>query len=266
MKIQAIDTHCHLQFPQYDTDRDAVIKRARGAGIGTICVGTDLETSRHAVQLAQQNDDMWASVGLHPNDVAKGKYDEKDYESLLHDPKIVALGEIGLDYYRQTDEAKQDLQEEIFRRQLALAGNLPCIIHCRDPHRRSEGEASAHKRMIEILQEHKTAHGVIHSFNGTREEPDVYIEEGWYIGLNGIITFSTEYGDMVRHLPVESILLETDAPYLSPVPYRGQRNEPLQIMDIATWIAVIKGITLEDLKARTLANTLQCFGGISIAA
>jgi len=251
MRIKTFDTHCHPQFPQYDTDRESVLRRATEGGIGMICVGTDLRTSRDAVALASRTGGMWASVGMHPTDAEKASYVAEDYKALLNE-KVVAIGEIGLDYYRSTDHEQQ---RELLRAQLDLADalTLPCIIHCRD----------AHADMINMLRGRSTR-GVIHSFNGSITQALSYIEEGWHIGLNGIISFSDEYEDMVRSLPLDRILLETDAPYLSPVPYRGQRNEPLRVLDVASHIAQIRDMPLPDLLATTRQNTLGCFCRISI--
>lgn len=220
-----------------------------------VCIGTDLDTSRKAVELAWAEDDMWASVGLHPNDTAVSGYTEKDYQGFLEDQRVIAVGEIGLDYFRQSDSAHRRLQEEVFIRQLDLAeaNDLPCIVHCRD----------AHEQMMKILSARSRAKGVIHSFNGTTLQALLYIDAGWYIGLNGIVTFSSDYEGMVRSLPSDRILLETDAPYLSPVPYRGRRNEPIRVLDIGRRIATIRGEEEDVFMANCRANTLQCFVSIS---
>lgn len=252
MKIKAIDSHCHVQFPQFDADRESVLSRADEVGVGMICVGTDAETSQSAVQLARAHTNIWAAVGIHPNE----SYNIKGYESLRSE-KVVAIGEIGLDYYHQPDQALRRVQEESFVRQLELAAtwDVPVIIHCRD----------AHDRMLELLKAHQdTARGVIHSFNGTIDQALLYTSLGWYVGLNGIITYSTDYEAMVRSLPENRILLETDAPYLSPAPHRGHRNEPSRILDISERIAAIRGTNADQIQSSSLRNTLQCFSGISI--
>ena len=152
MKYSVIDTHCHVQFPQYDHDRAEVIRRALDAGIGMICVGTDLEMSRRAVELADRYEGIWASVGLHPNDNLTEHYNQSLYRDLTAHPKVIAIGEIGLDYYRTTEPHLREIQKERFKEQLSLS-DKPLIIHCRD----------AHDDMIEIL--HAThMRGVIHSF------------------------------------------------------------------------------------------------------
>jgi TatD DNase family protein len=245
---QIIDTHCHQQFSQYDSDRDEMIRRALDAGVNMICVGVDLETSRQAIALAEQYEGIWASVGLHPNDNLDEKYDQASYEELVTHPKVVAIGEVGLDYYRTTDVDKRIFQKERFTQQLELARAVdkPLIIHCRD----------AHEDMLEMFD---SGRGVIHSFTGTLEQALLYIERGYYIGLNGIITFTHQYDDVARSIPLEKMLLETDAPYLTPVPYRGKRNEPVYIRETAKIIADIRGISVDEFIVATTNNAKELF-------
>lgn len=254
MKI--IDTHCHPQFPQYDHDRDEIIWAALDSGIGMICVGTDLATSREAISLAERYEGLYASVGLHPND-ATNDLRLTTYEELLDHPKVVAVGEVGLDYYRTTDPEKQKLQYRTLEQfvDLAVRHSKPLIIHCRDDS--TTLTASAHADLLSILE--NSLSGVIHSFTGTTEQARHYIELGFYIGLNGIVTFSTEYESMVRSLPLDRILLETDAPYLAPAPYRGKRNQPSYVDIIGKSIAAIIGIEPEILFEDTTRNAKAIF-------
>src|SRR3989338_7902213 len=219
------DTHSHIQYNKFDDDRVEVLQRAKDSGVKMICVGTDYEMSQKAIYLAEKHEGIWASVGLHPNDNLDEKYDSNVYEELARHPKVVAIGEIGLDYYRTPDEEQQRIQKARFQEQISLAVRLnkPLIIHCRE----------AHKDMIEILSQNPDARGVIHSFTGTREEAQKYLELGFYIGLNGIITFTNQYNETVEDIPLGHILLETDAPYLTPVPHRGKRNEPSYVKYVA---------------------------------
>lgn len=249
--MKLLDTHSHPQLRQYNEDREAVIQRALDAGVGMICVGVDLETSRQAVELTKQYANIWSSVGLHPNDNLDEVYDEVPYLELAKRPKVVAIGEIGLDYYRTTDEAKKEFQRERFEKQLALAEQLqkPVIIHCRD----------AHEDMRKILIAHPNIRGVIHSFTGTLEDAKWYIEHGFYIGLNGIITFARQYDEIIQAIPLKSILLETDAPFLTPEPYRGKRNESSYLPFVAQKIADIKGESLENVSAVTTENAKLLF-------
>ncbi len=277
MKI--IDTHCHPQFPQFDADRDEVIRRALDSGIGMICVGTDLTTSKQAIELAERYEGLYASVGLHPNDNLEETYEQSSYLELARHPKVVAIGEIGLDYYRTTEPEKKELQKKRFIEQLGLARQLnkPVIIHCRDslcqPRRdgsrldRSEGKVSAHDDMTKILKKESdtpgvpgTLRGVMHSFNGTSKEAHAYLDEGFYIGLNGLVTFSKQYEYMVRSIPPDHMLLETDAPYLAPAPYRGKRNEPAHVGIVGKAVAAIVGLGSAALFEATTRNAKELFG------
>lgn len=246
-RIKIIDTHCHPQFPQYDSDRDEIVARALGAGIGMIAVGTDLESSIAAVALAGRHEQVFASVGLHPNDNLHEPYKQDAYRALTENPKVVAIGEVGLDYYRTTDESLKEFQRKRFVQQIALAKEVskPLIIHCRD----------AHEDMRRMLSHY----GVVHSFTGTREDALAYVDLGYSIGVNGIITFTDQYNEAVGATPIESLLLETDAPYLSPVPYRGKRNEPSYIIETAKKLALIKGISVERIYEVTKNNAKKLF-------
>ncbi len=261
MSIKLIDSHSHPQDQQYDNDREEMIKRALDGGVQMICVGTDLKISKKAVDLAEKYDGIWAAVGLHPNDNLEEQFDPQPYKKLCENEKVVAIGEIGLDYYRTTESELQTLQKERFKKQLAMATELdkPVIIHCRDPLRRAEGEASAHDDMLEILNG-QSLRGVIHSFTGTWEQAKRYFDSGFYIGLNGIITFTDQYNQMVINAPLDRILLETDAPYLAPIPYRGKRNESLYVVEVAKKISELRKITVEEVAEKTSKNTSSLFG------
>jgi TatD DNase family protein len=266
--MDIIDTHSHPQFPQYDVDREEVIRRALDAGVGMICVGTDEATSRRAIELARQYEGVWASVGIHPNDADQDSEGFRKVRDLVDHPKVVAVGEIGLDYYRTTDHVAQENQRELLRKFLTI--EKPFIIHCRDSAQRVEGQASAHEDMLSIIGSMNrersesgtgsSTRGVIHSFTGTLDQALHYIELGYHIGLNGIVTFARQYDEVVKGIPLERVLLETDAPYLTPVPYRGQRNESAYIHEVASTVAQLRGITKEEvmkvttLNARTLFN------------
>lgn len=245
------DTHSHIQYNKFDDDRVEVLQRAKDAGVKMICVGTDYDMSVKAIELATVHESIWASVGLHPNDNLDEKYDGNKYEELAKHPKVVAIGEIGLDYYRTPDEEQQRIQKARFQEQISLAVRLnkPLIIHCRE----------AHKDMIEILSQNPDARGVIHSFTGTREEAQKYLELGFYIGLNGIITFTDQYNEIVENIPLKRILLETDAPFLTPIPHRGKRNEPSYVKFVAERIAEIKKLSLAEVESVTDMNAKELF-------
>lgn len=262
-----IDSHCHPQFPQYDKDREEMIKRVLDAGIGMICVGADLEMSKKAIELAGGHDGMWASVGLHPNDNLDEEFDEAVYEELLNQDKVVAVGEIGLDYYRTEKPEDQRRQKDRFIRQLELAKKVgkPLILHCRDSKAGSSGRV--YPEMFDILNAKRSTlkafPGVVHSYTGSLEEAKKFLDLGLYLGFNGIITFARQYDEIVRYVPLDRILLETDAPYLTPEPHRGKRNEPTYVVEVAKKVAELKNIPLEEVAKQTTKNTKNLFNIIT---
>lgn len=261
------DSHCHPQMAQYDKDRDAVIKRTLDAGVNMICVGTDLESSKQGIELAQRHDGIWATVGIHPNDAEsiKGQVlSIKEYEERLEDKKVVAVGEIGLDYYRTPEKDKQENQKKVFIQllELAIKYNKPIIIHSRDASKGSSGRV--HSDMLDILNTRYLIHntnrgGVAHSFTGSIDDAKEYLNRGMYLGFNGIITFARQYDEVVKYAPLEQILLETDAPFLTPEPYRGQRNEPAYVLEVAKKIAEIKNIEVNEVIEKTTKNCENLF-------
>ena len=258
--MSIFDSHCHPQFPQYDNDREEMIKRARDAGVFMICIGTDLETSKQGIELAQKTEGMWASVGLHPNDNLDEKFNPEEYEDLLRQDKVVAMGEIGLDYYRTTEDSAKKFQRERFEQQLDVAKrvNVPVIIHSRDAGKGSVG--IVHGDLLSILKNNLPSRlGVAHSFTGTLEEAKKYLECGFSLGFNGILTFARQYDDVVRYAPLGRILLETDAPFLAPEPYRGKRNESAYIIEVAKKLAELKNISLEKVIEKTTENCKNLF-------
>jgi TatD DNase family protein len=252
--IQLIDTHTHPQLDQYKDDRQEVLARARESGIGMICVGVDLQTSAEAVGLAEQHENIWASVGLHPNDNLAEVYENTPYRELAQSDRVVAIGEIGLDYYRTTDKLDRERQRDRFEKQLHLAKDLkkPVIIHCRE----------AHEDMQEMLEafEGERIQGVIHSFTGTWGEAERYLQLGFYIGFNGIVTFARQYDETLKAIPLDRILLETDAPFLAPEPVRGSRNEPVNLIHIAQKIGEIREVEYELIARTTTENAKRLFG------
>ena len=249
--MNMIDSHCHPQLSQYDEDRDFVVQRALSGGIGMICVGTDLVSSRTAIQLAEKYEGVWASVGLHPNDNLDELYDDGAYERLASSSaKVIAIGEVGLDYFRTTNATARSVQKERFEKQLELAErlHLPLIIHCRD----------AHEDMATILGSRQNR-GVIHSFTGTPDEVDRYVSLGLHIGINGIATFTDQYNESIQAIPEDRILAETDAPFLAPVPHRGTRNEPIYVLEVVRRLADIRGQPYETLIRQLEYNTRMLF-------
>jgi TatD DNase family protein len=247
--MRLFDAHCHLQLPQYDADRVEVLARMQNADMGAVIIGTDYETSKAGLELAQQHNFLWASIGLHPNDNMDEQFDVARYEALARDPKVVAIGECGLDYFRTTGQG----QRKRFESQIALAQtvNKALIIHCRN----------AHEDMLAILKEHKpTVPVVIHFFTGSGELAQQYLDVGCYLSFPGPITYTDMYDDSIRICPMDKMLIETDSPFAAPVPNRGKRNEPAYVADVAKKIAAIKGISADEVMAETLKNAQRVFG------
>lgn len=235
-----IDTHCHLYLKGLDSDLPGVISRAKEAGVARfICPGIDLETSRTALTLAETNASVYAAAGWHPHDakdVPTGYL--KELEMLLSSQKMVAVGEIGLDYY--WDNSPRDTQQMVFREQILLAQSLglPIIVHNRD----------ASEDVLRILQETNMSEGVAHCYSGDIETALAFIELGFYISFAGNLTFKNSgLSDVAKALPLEKILLETDAPFLSPAPFRGKPNEPARLSHTALKLAEVTGNSLEEI-------------------
>jgi TatD DNase family protein len=250
-----IDSHAHLSLPEFDKDREEVIKRARDAGIQhIITIGTDSDDCRKAVALAKQYDFISAAVGIHPHDaktITSGTYTL--LRKLAEDKKVVAIGEIGLDFYRNL--SSRETQIPHFRKQLKLAREvaLPVIIHDRD----------AHQEAVKILQEGKaeTVGGVIHCFSGDWDMAKACLDMGFYLSIPGTITYkkSDEYRKLVSKLPLDRLLVETDSPFLTPHPFRGNRNEPGYVQYVAETVAWVKGIPQEELARITTKNAQTLF-------
>lgn len=257
MSSAIIDSHCHPQFPQYKNDREEMIRRALDGGVFMICVGTDLKTSKEGINLAQKYNGIWATVGIHPNELDNPN-DIEEYEELLNEDKIVAIGEVGLDYYRTPEPEKQKKQKEIFEQFIDMAQKTkkPMVLHFRDSPKGSTGRV--HKDALEILPKDFNR-GVSHSFTGNLEEAKEYVNRGMYLGFNGIITFARQYDEVVKYVPLDNILLETDAPYLTPEPYRGKRNEPLYVKEVAKKIAELKNEPPDKVIEQTTKNCKNLF-------
>ncbi len=263
MNARYLDAHCHLQFEQYAHDRAAVIENMRAREIAAIVVGCDLESSRAAVALAEAHDHLYAAVGLHPNQVGQEPFDEEALRALAEHPKVVALGECGLDFFRPVevnDEVKR-AQKETLQKHIGLAAALgkPLIIHARP----SKDTQDAYHDLIALLQKAKAAYprlsGDIHFFVGGEEEMRQLVALGFTVSFTAVITFARDYDAVIRAAPRTDILAETDAPYVAPHLRRGERNDPLAIIDVVSKIAEIRGEDTEIIRAALLANTLRIF-------
>src|SRR4030066_459263 len=248
-----IDSHAHLEMSQFDSDREEVIERARQAGVDyIITVGTNLVLSRKALSLALQYENIYATIGIHPHDVAKTSNKTfDDLRVLAGDKKVIAYGEIGLDFFRNI--SPHEKQIEMFNRQLELAQELklPVIIHDRD----------AHAQTLKMVKASGIRQGVFHCFSGDYNMAKQCLDLGFYISIPGVVTFdkSKILHDVVRQVPLDFILLETDCPYLAPVPHRGKRNEPSFIIHTAKKVAEIKGMPREDVAQSAARNTQKLF-------
>lgn len=249
------DTHAHLDDAGYNKDRDEMIRRARQAGVAHIVnVGFNLASSRDSINLADRYDLVYAAVGIHPHDAAgAGPGYLEELAKMAAHPKVVAIGEMGLDYYR--DLSPRPVQRKVFREQMALAKKLqkPIIIHDRD----------AHGDMMDILRKEKLgpSGGVMHCYSGSWEMARECLAMGFYISIAGPVTFpnAVKLKDVAARVPRDRLLIETDAPYLTPAPYRGKRNEPAYIIYTAEEVARLRGMEKEDLAKMCAENGRKLF-------
>jgi TatD DNase family protein len=251
-----IDSHCHLDFPEFAGDLDGILARAAAAGIGTmLTISTRLDRFPGVRAIAESSDRIWCSVGIHPHEASEaGEANAERLVALAQHPKVVGIGETGLDYFYENSPRAQ--QREVFRFHIEAArqSGLPIIIHTRD----------ADDETAEILAEEmgKGAFtGLIHCFSSSRKVAEVGLELGLYISLSGIVTFNKAEAlrDIVRDLPLDRILVETDSPFLAPVPHRGKRNEPAFTAATAAKVAELKGVGVDVLAAATTENFRRLF-------
>lgn len=250
-----IDSHAHLEMQAFDNDRDAVIRRAKEAGVDVIVtVGTNLQDCRSVVEIATRFESVYAALGIHPHEVKD--INQKTYDTiriLVQQPKVVAYGEIGLDFFR--NHSPRDIQIRCFGEQLEIADefNLPVIIHDRE----------AHLETLNMLMARKEKRGgIIHCFSGDVLMAKKCLDMGFYISIPGPVTFpkAEKLFEIVRQVPLDRLLVETDAPYLAPHPYRGKRNEPSYVVHTAQKIADVKGLSLAEVSAATTQNARTVFG------
>ena len=279
MQFNYFDIHSHLNLKPLYEKRADVLARMGEEGIGTITVGTDYETSKLAIELAEENPDiLWATIGLHPNDNANEVFDYEKYLELARNKKVVAIGETGLDYFRLKDENKKpkpetlnskqiqnsnvqntkEKQKELFKKHIELAVEVakPLMIHARA----SKGTQDAYEDVLDILELYKildtgfNIHAHFHFFAGDLTIAKRIVECGWTMSFDGPITFAREYDEVIRFVPLENMMAETDAPFAAPVPYRGKVCEPWMVTEVYKKIAEIKGIPLETVQKQFLEN------------
>ena len=260
MELQLFDSHCHIDEPRFDEDRGEVLLHMKAQKvIGCTTIGSDMATSARSKAFAQNHEQVFAAVGVHPHEAST--FNEDDLITLanwLNEPKVVALGEIGLDYYY--NHSPQEVQIEVFLKQLDLAYRLqkPVVLHIRD----------AHGPMLELLKERKNhlPQGIIHCFTGSWESAKEYMKLGFYIALGGTVTFKNApvVQRVAQNVPLENLLIETDSPYLSPEPKRGRRNEPAHVFYVAQKIAELKNCSIEEIGEVTTSNAKKVYGMTSL--
>jgi len=250
------DIHSHLNFSEYDTDLEEVIARLRQTDTHTIVVGTDVESSKRAVKLADKYAEIYACIGVHPVDDPNKIFEIFDFESLISNPKVVAVGECGLDFFHAKKEKDYERQRKLFLDQIgfALKHNKPLMIHSRD----------AYAELLEILEplkkEHLDMRGNIHFFAGDLDIAQRFWSIGFTTSFTGVITFARDYDEVIRNAPLEMLMSETDAPYVAPIPHRGKRNEPSYISEVVKKIAEIRGEDLELVRGALVRNALNMIG------
>ena len=274
--MKYFDAHTHVQFEAFKDDVGEVIKRTAEAEVGMNVVGTQYDTSAAAVVLAEQHEGVWATVGLHPIHTNKSFHDTKElgpsfakategkegfmskgetfdkakYAELARSNKVIAIGECGLDYYR-LDEATKQMQVENFIAQIELANELqkPLMLHIRN----------AYQDAIEVLKAHAKVKGNVHFFAGDWEIARQFLDLGFTLSFTGVITFTHDYDEVIKNTPLDMLLSETDAPYVTPVPHRGKRNEPSFVIEVIKNMAQIKGISENEVQAQLLQNARHVF-------
>ncbi len=251
------DVHSHLNFPESWIDFDSVIKRLKEAETHTITVGTDLESSKKAVALAEKYDEIYACIGIHPVDDPSQSFDKLSFEKLVKHPKVVAVGECGMDFFHASKEQDYLRQEKLFLEQLnfAVLHEKPIMIHARN----------AYEELLEILEPLKKIHGSklkgnVHFFAGSVEIAKRFFDIGFTLSFTGVITFARDYDEVIRLAPLEKIMSETDSPYVTPVPHRGKRNEPSYVSEVVKKIAEIRGEDEETVRAALVNNALSMIG------
>jgi TatD DNase family protein len=266
--MKYIDIHSHLNFPDYDTDREAVLARMEETETGTIVVGTDFESSKRAVELAEQHENIWACIGVHPVDNPKEQFNTplptlpllrggQGWGELVKHPKVVAIGECGLDFFHVNKNEDFERQKNLFLKQVnfAIEHKKPLMIHSRD----------AYEELLEILEPLKREHagalrGDVHFFAGDLKTAKRFWEIGFSTSFTGVITFARNYDEVIRHAPLEMLMSETDAPFVTPAPYRGKKNEPSYVSEVVKKIAEIRGQELETVRTALLDNACRVFG------
>jgi TatD DNase family protein len=277
MTYAFFDIHSHLHDKKFDEDRDKLAEEMKAYGLGTITVGTDMKESKQAVALAEKYEHIYATIGLHPADNVTEKFDLAGFTKLAEHPKVIAVGECGLDYHyienffekdkveknlSHNKDAEADRQQKIFQEQIdfAVEVNKPLMLHGRP----SKGSMDAYEDMLHILENAKKKYGSklrgnAHFFVGNIDIAKRFVDIGFTMSFSGVITFTQDYDDVVRYLPMTMILAETDSPYATPAPFRGQRNSPMYVQEVVAKIAVLRRLPFEEVRVQLLENTKRIF-------
>ena len=286
MTPKYIDIHCHVNFTAFDADRDEVIARALENDTWMMNVGTQIDTSGKAVEMAKgYKKGVYAIIGLHPIHTGTSFHDEKElgeggkeftsrgesfdkesYRKLLKDKKVVAIGECGLDYYRCNEDSILR-QKQIFIEQIEIANefNKPLMLHIRNNEESelilgNKGIYNAYTDALELLKKHSKVKGNVHFFAGNWAEAHAFLNFGFTLSFTGVITFTRDYDEVIKNTPLDMIMSETDSPYVTPAPYRGKRNEPLYVREVVKKIAQIKNLPEEEVAEAIIANAKRVFG------
>jgi len=281
--MKYIDIHSHINFKAFDEDRDAVILRALAEDTWMINVGTQIDTSRSAIEIAHKYEQgVYAIVGLHPIHTGASHHDEKElgeggaeftsrgevfdkdaYLKLAKDKKVVGIGECGLDYYHM-DEKSIAKQKKVFIAQIELAQEVgkPLMLHIRNnkDNEKKQHKHNAYKDVIKILKDYPEVRGNVHFFAGSEADAKAFLNLGFTLSFTGVITFSHDYDEIIKNIPLDMIMSETDCPYVAPVPYRGRRNEPVYVSEIVKKIAEIKSLFERDVATAISVNAKRVFG------
>ena len=254
-----VDIHSHLNFPDYEKDFEEVIQRLRDTKTATITVGTDLASSKKAVELAERYEMIYACIGLHPADNTEEIFNQEEFEKLVTHKKVVAVGECGLDYGREKDATEETKirQKKDFEKQIdfAVKHDKLLMLHIRN----------AHEDVLEILTSKKREHGEklrgnAHFFSGDKITAQKYLDLGFTVSFTGVITFARDYDEVVRSVPLEKMMSETDSPFVAPIPYRRTRNEPAYVSEVVKKIAEIRSEDFETVKNTLRNNAVKYFG------
>ncbi len=266
MQVRYCDIHSHIHDHQFDADRGEVLARMKEARVATIAIGTDYDSSARAVALAEREENVFSAIGRHPNDNRTEVFDDAAYRALASHERVVAIGECGLDYYWPAhhnwneggEVAEKRRQRDLFERQIAFSGTAgkPLMIHGRP----TKGSMDAYEDILEILAAYPDVVGNVHFFVGDTNIAHRFVDRGFTMSFTGVLTFTHDYDETVRYLPRESIMAETDSPYVAPVPHRGARNEPVYVIETVKTIARIRNEQEDAVRNALMENVRRVFG------